>query len=187
MEFTSREWWAVIHGLVLGTLYLLAFGGALAGLWSLRPGLVTAAGIRERLVRLYLGFGVMAVTAWLTVISGTWKVYPWYRVKLAGDDGAGCAGLNLPSTTCSPRDFLVSNVSGDTKEWHHFGMEWKEYVAWATPCASNGTEAHCEHLCPLDSNEELAIGNLTVSRLRATLSSGANCLCRSSCDGNPFS
>ncbi|MBI4884294.1 MAG: hypothetical protein HY826_09610 [Actinobacteria bacterium] len=133
MELTSRETWAVIHGLVLGTLYLLAFGGALAGLWSLRPGLVTTAGIKERMKRLYLGFGAMAVAAWATVITGTWIVYPWYREKIAGKDFAGCTGLELPSATCSPRDFLLSNVSGDTEEWHHYGMEWKEHVAWAAP------------------------------------------------------
>ena len=133
MELTSRETWAVIHGLVLGTLYLLAFGGALAGLWSLRPGLVTTAGLQERMKRLYLGFGVMAATAWLTVITGTWIVYPWYRAKLAGADFAKCTGLELPSSACSPRDFLLSNVSGDTEQWHEFGMEWKEHVAWAAP------------------------------------------------------
>jgi hypothetical protein len=133
MELTSRETWAVIHGLILGTLFLLAFGGALAGLWSLRPGLVTAAGIKERMRRLYLGFGVMAVTAWLTVITGTWIVYPWYRVNLAGAGQAKCAGLSVPSPTCSPRDFLLSNVSGSTSRWHTFGMEWKEHIAWAAP------------------------------------------------------
>lgn len=133
MELTSRETWAVIHGLVLGTLYLLAFGGALAGLWSLRPGLITTAGIQERMRRLYVGFGAMAVTAWLTVITGTWITYPWYRESLAGDDFAACAGLELPSRACSPRDFLLSDVSGDTTDWHHFGMEWKEHVAWAAP------------------------------------------------------
>ena len=133
MELSSRETWAVIHGMVLGTLYLLAFGGALAGLWSLRPGLITTAGIHERMKRLNLGFGVMAVTAWATVITGTWIVYPWYREPLAGKAFAGCADLQLPSTACSPRDFLLSNVSGDTTDWHHFGMEWKEHVAWAAP------------------------------------------------------
>jgi hypothetical protein len=133
MELTSRETWAVIHGLVLGTLYLLAFGGALAGLWSLRPGLITTAGIKERMTRLYLGFGVMAAAAWLTVISGTWVVYPWYREKLAGAKFEKCAGLSLPSSSCSPRDFILSNVSGDTERWHEFGMEWKEHVAWAAP------------------------------------------------------
>jgi hypothetical protein len=119
--------------LVLGTIYLLAFGGALAGLWSLRPGLVTTKGLTERMKRLYLGFGVMAVTAWLTVITGTWIVYPWYRAKLAGADFAKCTGLELPSSVCSPRDFLLSDVSGDTARWHEIGMEWKEHVAWAAP------------------------------------------------------
>lgn len=133
MELTSRETWTVIHGLILGTLYLLAFGGALAGLWSFRPGLITTSGIHERMRRLYLGFGVMAATAWATVITGSWIVYPWYRVNLTDADSASCAGLDLPSSACSPRDFLLANVSRETSEWHHFGMEWKEHVAWAAP------------------------------------------------------
>jgi hypothetical protein len=133
MELTSRESWAVVHGLILGAIYLLAFGGALAGMWSFRPGLITSVGVKERMKRLYAGFGVMAVTAWLTVITGTWVVYPWYREKLAGPTYAACAGLELPSSTCSPRDFLLSDVSGNTSKWHEFGMEWKEHVAWAAP------------------------------------------------------
>lgn len=136
MDMNSREMWTVIHGLLLGTLFLLAFGGALAGLWSLRPELVTAEGIKERMRRLYVGAYVMAGTAWLTVITGTWIVYPWYRVQLSKvgeDDYAGCAGAVLPTEACSPRDFLKSNVSGTTESWHGFGMEWKEHVAWATP------------------------------------------------------
>lgn len=136
MEFTSREIWTVIHGLVLGTLFLLAFAGGLAGLWSLRPGLLTTQGIRERMPRLYIGAWVMAASAWGAVITGTWIVYPWYRVKLApvGDDAyAGCVDAILPNATCSPRDFLKSNVSGETATWHAFGMEWKEHVTWAAP------------------------------------------------------
>jgi hypothetical protein len=136
MELGSRETWTVIHGLILGTLFLLAFGGGLAGLWSLRPGLLTATGIRERMSRLYIGTWAMALVAWATVFSGTWIVYPWYRVKLApvGDDPyAGCAGATIPTDTCSPRDFLKSNVSGETEWWHAFGMEWKEHISWAAP------------------------------------------------------
>ncbi|NMM25237.1 MAG: hypothetical protein HHJ11_17480 [Phycicoccus sp.] len=128
MELTSRESWAVIHGLVLGALFLLAFAGALAGLWSFRPGLITAKGIQERVLRLKVGFGAMAVIAWGTVITGTWIVYPWYRAKLDQ-----CAGLELPSAACSPRNFLLANVNGQTADWHHFGMEWKEHIAWASP------------------------------------------------------
>ncbi|MBI2168893.1 MAG: hypothetical protein HYU28_05250 [Actinobacteria bacterium] len=133
MELSSREAWTVIHGMVLGAVFLVAFSGGLAGLWSLRPGFVTTAGITERMNRLYVGSVVMAGTAWLTVITGTWIVYPWYREKLAGEDLSGCAGVIKPSGSCSPRDFLKSNVSGDTSSWHDFGMEWKEHIAWAAP------------------------------------------------------
>lgn len=134
MELSDRELWTVIHGLVLGTVFLLAFAGGLAGLWSLRPGFLTTVGIRERMRRLYLGMWVMAGVAWLTVITGTWIVYPWYRQGLAGDDFAGCAGLLHPSAeTCSPRDFLLSEASGNTTAWHEFGMEWKEHISWAAP------------------------------------------------------
>jgi hypothetical protein len=88
------------------------------------------------MTRLKVGVWAMAVTAWATVITGTWIVYPWYRAPLAevGDDPfAGCAGVVKPTPTCSPRDFLLSNVSGTTEAWHTFGMEWKEHVAWAAP------------------------------------------------------
>ena len=134
MELSERETWTIIHGMLAGTLFLLAFAGGLAGLWSLRPGFLTPAAIKERMRRLYVGVWVMAGVAWITVISGTWIVYPWYRAKLAGDTYAGCAGFNLPdAAACSPRDFLLSNVSGQTDAWHSFGMEWKEHVAWMAP------------------------------------------------------
>lgn len=135
-DLSDREFWTVVHGLVLGTIFLLLFGGGLAGLWSLRPGLLTTAGIQERMRRLRIGMWAMAATAWATVITGTWIVYPWYREALAvqgDDDYAGCAGAVLPTGTCSPRDFLKSNVSGDTESWHNFGMELKEHITWAAP------------------------------------------------------
>jgi hypothetical protein len=133
MDFTSREIWTLIHGLVLGTFFLLAFAGGLAGLWSLRTEYVTEAGIVERLRRLKLGTAVMAVAAWATVITGTWIVYPWYRESLAGETLDACAGLQAPNDNCSPRDFLLSNASGQTSDWHQFGMEWKEHIAWIAP------------------------------------------------------
>jgi hypothetical protein len=136
MELSNREFWTLIHGMVLGALFLLAFTGGLAGLYSLRPEWVTAEGIRERMTRLRYGIGLMALVAWATVLTGTWIIYPWYRENLSETEAgryAGCEGLQRPADTCSPRDFLLSGVSGDTETWHTFWFEWKEHVAWFAP------------------------------------------------------
>jgi len=81
MSFSGREFWTLIHGMGFGALFLLAFAGGLAGLYSLKSGLLTAAGVKERMLRLKIGVVAMAVAAWGTVLTGTWIVYPWYRAK----------------------------------------------------------------------------------------------------------
>ena len=65
-DVTDREFWTVVHGLVLGTIFLLLFAGGIAGLWSFRPGFLTAPAIRERMTRLTVGLWLMAATAWAT-------------------------------------------------------------------------------------------------------------------------
>jgi hypothetical protein len=115
MHLTDREWWGLIHGMGFGTLFLLAFAGALAGLYSLRAGLVTPQGVVERMRRLKIGIVAMAVAAWGTVLTGTFVVYPWYRD---------------PAKT-SPKSVLLANPA--TADWHEFGMEWKEHIAWISP------------------------------------------------------
>jgi hypothetical protein len=107
--------------MILGAVFLLAFAGGLAGLYSLRPAWLTAVGIKERMPRLIAGTWVMAVVAWLTVITGTYIVYPWYRATPP-------KGADL---TSFPRSYLLSNP--DLAYWHTFGMEWKEHVAWLAP------------------------------------------------------
>ena len=99
----------------LGALFLLAFAGGLAGLYSLKPELVTAAGVAERMRRLRIGVVAMAAAAWGTVLTGTWIVYPWYREDIAS----------------SARTQLLADPN--TADWHEFGMEWKEHVAWISP------------------------------------------------------
>ncbi len=125
MEITNRELWTVIHGMAFGALFLLAFGGGLAGLYSLRPAWVTAEGLRERMLRLKVGMWLMALVAWATVLSGTYIVYPWYRA--APPEASTELGAY-------PRSLLLS--SGTTKLWHEFGMEWKEHVGWIAPIAA---------------------------------------------------
>lgn len=115
MSFTAREWWALIHGMGFGAVFLLAFAGGLAGLYSLRPDLVTPQGVVERMRRLKLGVVGMAAAAWGTVLTGTYVVYPWYRDK----------------APTSPRSILLANPA--TEAWHTFGMEWKEHIAWISP------------------------------------------------------
>lgn len=115
MDLSTREFWALIHGLVLGGGFLIAFAGGLAGLYSLKPGLVTEAGLTERMRRLVAGTTGMAAIAWVTVITGTWIVYPWYRE-------------DVPT---SPRSVLLENPG--TEDWHKWAFEWKEHVAWLAP------------------------------------------------------
>lgn len=115
MHLTDREWWGLIHGMGFGAVFLLAFAGGLAGLYSLRTGLVTPQGVVERVRRLKIGVVAMAVAAWGTVLTGTWVVYPWYRDKAKG----------------SPKSILLANPA--TKDWHDFAMEWKEHIAWLSP------------------------------------------------------
>src|SRR6266511_1791976 len=134
MDLSNRETWGLIHGLLLGSFFLLAFAGGLAELYGLRTRWETDEGLVGSVRRLTIGFWAMAIAAWLTVITGTWIVYPWYREALAGEGAAGCAGAQIPIPgKCSPKDFLLSNVSGDTESWHEFGMEWKEHIAWIAP------------------------------------------------------
>ncbi len=70
----------------------------------------------------------MAVVAWLTVIVGTFVVYPWYRASPS-------AGVNTSQQSAELEKYLRSYLlaSKDTQDWHKFGMEWKEHVAWLAP------------------------------------------------------
>jgi hypothetical protein len=115
MSLSDREFWTLVHGMVLGALFLLGFAGGLEGLYSLRPQLLSAEGVRDRSRRLKVGVVTMAVAAWGTVLTGTWIVYPWYREAVPD----------------SPRSLLLADPN--LAEWHHFGMEWKEHVAWISP------------------------------------------------------
>ena len=125
MLITFRESFGVLHGLIFGALFLLSFSGGLYALYSLRPEWLTAEGLTEKVSKLNLWGWGMAAIAWLTVLTGTYIVYPWYRAKPA----AGTTDL-----TNFPRSFLLANPS--IAGWHNFGMEWKEHIAWLAPVAA---------------------------------------------------
>jgi hypothetical protein len=124
MEITTHDLLTALHGMGFGALFMLAFSGAVGELYRLSaPGVPSPMGEREqRLLGFYLV--AMVVLAWLTVFSGAYIVYPWYRAV----PPAGVTDL-----ADYPRRLLLS--SGKTSGWHNVGMEWKEHVAWIAPIA----------------------------------------------------
>jgi hypothetical protein len=122
MEITERSLWTLVHGMGFGVLYLLAASGAVVELFRRHSpnGPAPVGEMDERFLKIYLV--VMAVLAWLAVLSGAYVIYPWYRAA-APAGTANLAGF--------PQRLLLSNPA--TSEWHSIGMEWKEHVAWLTP------------------------------------------------------
>jgi len=122
MEITARALWTLVHGMGFGALYLIACSGALVELYR-RYSLSASGSITEkdeRFLRIYLV--AMAVLAWITVLTGAYVLYPWYRA--AAPPGT----VNLAAF---PQLLLKSNPA--TIGWHSIGMEWKEHIAWVTP------------------------------------------------------
>ena len=122
MEITERSLWTLIHGMGFGALYLLACSGALVELYRryspkaanpLAPG-------DDNFLKVYLV--AMSVLAWLTVLTGAYIIYPWYRAA------APAGAVNLAAF---PQRLLQSNPA--TSGWHSLGMEWKEHIAWLVP------------------------------------------------------
>jgi hypothetical protein len=122
MEITVRSLLTLIHGMGFGTLYLLACSGAMVELVRrYAPSSPLPIEIAdEKFLGAYLI--VMAVLAWLAVLTGAYLVYPWYRAV----PPPGTVDLGR-----FPQRLLMSSSS--TSEWHSIGMEWKEHVAWLTP------------------------------------------------------
>ena len=120
MDITFRSLITILHGMGFGALFLLAFSGAFFELIRIGQGSTAPAG--ERAMRIYLL--TMTLLAWLTVLSGAYIIYPWYRAIAP----PGAADLSA-----YPQLFLKSHLN--TVGWHSLGMEWKEHVAWLAPIA----------------------------------------------------
>jgi hypothetical protein len=122
MEITTRGLWTLVHGMGFGALYLLACSAAIVELYRrYKPESMTPLSTDDEA---FLGTWLvaMSVIAWITVLSGTYAIYPWYRaIPPAG----------VTSLGAFPQALLKSNPT--TIGWHSLGMEWKEHVAWLTP------------------------------------------------------
>lgn len=122
MEISWHDLLTALHGMGFGALFMLTFSGAIGelyGAWSTSPQAVPSPR-GQTMLRIYL-VG-MVVIAWLTVFSGTYIIYPWYRAM----PPAGTVDFSA-----FPRSLLLSNPH--TSGWHNLGMEWKEHIAWIAP------------------------------------------------------
>jgi hypothetical protein len=121
MEISARGLWTLIHGMGFGALYLLACSGAIVELWRrYAKGGAPLTARDETFLHVYLG--AMTLLAWLTVFTGAYLIYPWYRAA-APAGTADLAGFPQALLQASPA----------TSAWHSIGMEWKEHVAWLAP------------------------------------------------------
>jgi hypothetical protein len=160
MEMTTRSLWTMIHGMGFGALYLMACSGALVELHR-RYGSAPHPAIEvsdERFLRTYLI--AMSALAWLTVLTGAYIIYPWYRAI----PPAGAASL-----AAFPQRLLLSSPA--TSGWHSIGMEWKEHVAWLAPISITMAAAvFARHGRNLKSQPELrsaVLGFVWISLLAA--------------------
>jgi len=111
MPFTAEAILTSIHGIVLGGLFLLSYTGGLLGLYSLRSGWVTLTGFRRILQGVILAAWIIAIVPWLTVLMGTYVIFPAYQTK--------------------PEVYLKSHPQ--LAPWHEIGMAWKQHIAWMVP------------------------------------------------------
>jgi hypothetical protein len=128
MQITDRVLWALIHGMVFGAVYLLAFANGFGGLYGLRPQLVTSGGIEEHLRRMRWGIIASTLSVWVMVIVGTYVIYPWYRARPPDS-----IATTNPTEQLREYPYYWLLASSDTSDWHEFGMVWKEHIAWVAP------------------------------------------------------
>jgi hypothetical protein len=120
MEITIRSLWTMIHGMGFGALYLLACSGALVELYRFTSSDPKRPPLPDRFLRIYLI--TMVALAWVSVLTGAYVIYPWYRAT----PPPGTVDLSM-----FPQRLLMSHPA--TIGWHSLGMEWKEHVAWFAP------------------------------------------------------
>jgi hypothetical protein len=118
MLFSERSLWTMVHGIGLGGSALLGLAAALFYLAAARP--VPEPDGSETGSRAFAMVTVFsAVMLWLTVIVGTYIVFPPYRAT----PPPGATDLSQ-----FPRALILADAS--TAWLHAFAMEAKEHMPW---------------------------------------------------------
>lgn len=118
MLFTSDSLWTMLHGIVVGGAALLGLAAALFWLYATRRPAWAPEVPGDG--RAFAGLTVfVAVMLWVTVIVGTYLIFPPYRAT----PPAGTVELAQ-----YPRTMLLATP--DTAWLHTFAMEIKEHMPW---------------------------------------------------------
>lgn len=119
MLFTGRSIWTMLHGVLLGGAALMGLSAALFHLYAARtsdgPEVATPSASRA----LAALTALTAAVLWLTVLAGTYIIFPPYRAA----PPAGVIDLSQ-----FPRSLI--QASPDTAWLHTFAMESKEHAPW---------------------------------------------------------
>ena len=121
MLFTDRSLWTMLHGIALGGGVLMALSAALFTLYTARR--APRSDVDGRLFAWLTA--MMAAMLWLTVLVGTYIVFPPYRAA------PPAAGGDLSQY---PRALILSRP--DTAWLHAFAMESKEHAPWIASMAA---------------------------------------------------
>lgn len=117
MLFSERSIWTMVHGIGLGGGALVGLAAALFYLYAARPPLSSDASSDGRAFATVTVF--TAVLLWLTVIIGTYVVFPPYRAT---------PPPGVTDLSGFPRALILGNPG--TAWLHGFAMETKEHMPW---------------------------------------------------------
>ena len=117
MLFSDRSIWTMVHGIGLGGAALMGLAAALFYLYAARPS--DGPAVPPGSGALAGATGLTAALLWLTVIVGTYVIFPPYRAT----PPAGATDLSA-----FPRALVLS--APDTAWLHAFAMESKEHMPW---------------------------------------------------------
>ncbi|HEY8537137.1 MAG TPA: hypothetical protein VIL25_11825 [Vicinamibacterales bacterium] len=155
MLFSERSIWTMIHGVGLGGAAMLGLAAALFHLYAARA--PSGAGEPGPGARALAAVSMLtAAMLWLTVITGTYVIFPPYRLT----PPAGVTDLGQ-----FPRAMLLANP--DTAWLHRFAMEIKEHMPWIASMLATAAAVviarHPSRVFRDRSLRDLALGLLAVS------------------------
>ena len=117
--FTDLSLWTMVHGIVLGGAAIMALSAAMFALYAARRSdgaPVSATGEPQSIGGLTV---FIAAALWLTVLVGTYVLFPPYRAT---------PPVDATDLAKFPRSLILSNP--ETIWLHAFAMETKEHAPW---------------------------------------------------------